>query len=409
MALPAGEIRLARVGEYPSLKHKATLFFGLSLHVLVIMFLARLIVDTGWRMVYPFIPQFSAGLGLTVIGFSWLIFVRSIAGMTGSLFGILADRYGRRRLMAIGLLAQAVGMIALAFSRQWWAIGPMILFGIGTSTFIPVQQAYVSDKVDYSKRGRALATIDMSYAISGLVGLVMVGWLIEAVGWRSPFLILGLLCLIAAPVIWFQLPAVEDRTYTSLSLATLRSVLVKAGVWASMGVGMLVFLAAGCFATVWGIWLNEEFYLGAVALGAVATLIGLAELSGVTVSSLFIDRIGKRRGSQIGLILASAGFLLLPFSQGRFLFAIAMLVFVGAIVEFTIVSLFPLYSEQAPTARATLFSLVGVGISVGLAVASPIAATLWARVGLEAVCAVAIFCLCTALLLVWRYLPEHSA
>jgi len=399
---------LAQVTEYPTLEHRAVLFFGLSLQILVMMFLARLIVDTGWRMVYPFIPQFSTGLGLTVVGFSWLIFVRSIAGLTGSIFGILADRYGRRRLMTMGLLAEAAGLIALALSWQWWAVGPMMLFGIGVSTFMPVQQAYVSDKVDYNKRGRALATIDMSYAVSGLVGMVIVGWMIEAIGWRSPFLILGLLCLLAAPVIWFQLPAVEDRTHTSLTLATLRSVLAKPNVLASMGVGLLVFLAASCFVTVWGIWLNHDFNLGAVALGVVATLIGLAELSGISLSSLFIDRIGKRRGSQIGLILASAGFLLLPFSQGRLFLAVAMLVFLGVVVEFTIVSLFPLYSEQAPEARATIFSLVGIGISIGLAVGAPITATLWQQVGLAAVCAVAIVSLFVALFLVWKYLPEHS-
>ena len=235
---------MAQVTEYPTLEHRAVLFFGLSLQILVMMFLARLIVDTGWRMVYPFIPQFSTGLGLTVVGFSWLIFVRSIAGLTGSIFGILADRYGRRRLMTMGLLAEAAGLIALALSWQWWAVGPMMLFGIGVSTFMPVQQAYVSDKVDYNKRGRALATIDMSYAVSGLVGMVIVGWMIEAIGWRSPFLILGLLCLLAAPVIWSQLPAVEDRTHNSLTLATLRSVLAKPNVLASMGVGLLVCLSA---------------------------------------------------------------------------------------------------------------------------------------------------------------------
>jgi predicted MFS family arabinose efflux permease len=85
-----------------------------------------------------------------------------------------------------------------------------------------------------------------------------------------------------------------------------------------------------------------------------------------------------------------------------------MLVFLGVVVEFTIVSLFPLYSEQAPEARATIFSLVGIGISIGLAVGAPITATLWQQVGLAAVCAVAIVSLFVALFLVWKYLPEHS-
>jgi MFS family permease len=128
-----------------------TLFFGVSLQIIMTVFLARLVVDSGWRMVYPFIPQMSAGLGLTVVGFSWLIFVRSMAGMSGSLFGILADRYGRRIIMAAGILTQAIGLAGVAFSRQWWTIGPMVLIGLGAAALIPAQQAYISDQVGYER------------------------------------------------------------------------------------------------------------------------------------------------------------------------------------------------------------------------------------------------------------------
>ena len=400
---------MAQVTKTVPLKERLALFLGLSLQIFAVVFLVRLVADTGVRMVYPFIPQISAGLGLTVVGFSWLIFVRSMAGLSGSLFGILADRYGRRILMAAGLLALAVGLIGVAFSCGWWAIGPMILFGLGVSALIPVQQAYISDQVAYEKRGRALAAVDMSFSLAGIIGLPLVGWLIDAVGWRSPFIILSILAAIAAPLIWFRLPSTSDRAHQAQAAPNIRAVVLKPNVLAAIGVGGFLFLAGGCFLTIWGVWLSEDFNLDAVTLGGIATVISLAEFAGVILSSLFIDRIGKRFGSQAGLLLVMLAFLILPFTQGRLLLAILALVLLGTLVEFTIVSLFPLYSAQAPEAQATVFSLVGVGISIGLALGSPVAAMLWEQVGLWAVCAVAILALMIALFLLTRFLHERPA
>ena len=100
------------------------MFFGVGLQVISSMFLIRLIVVAGLRLFYPFIPQFSAGVGLTAVAFSWLIFTRSMFGLTGPLFGILADKYGRRKVMAAGLLMQSIGLGGMAVSWQWWGIVP---------------------------------------------------------------------------------------------------------------------------------------------------------------------------------------------------------------------------------------------------------------------------------------------
>jgi predicted MFS family arabinose efflux permease len=380
---------LAQATKTVTLQNRLNAFLGIGLQILGTIFLARLTIDSGIRIVYPFIPQISEGLGLTVVGFSWLIFIRGMAGLMGPVFGILADRYGRRNIMAIGLLFQTVGTAGVAISRQWWAVGPMLLFGLSIAAFWPAGQAYVSDQVAYKKRGRALATIEFSWAISGIVVLPILGWIIDTFGWRSPFLLLSLLSLSCAVMIWFRLPAIEHKSQATLTRTNIWAVCLKSNVLASMGVATSLFVAVSCLITIWGIWLSAEFGLNAVALGLVATSIGVAELSGAGISSLFIDRIGKRRGSQLGLLITIVLLLLLPLSQATLFIATLMLILLGACMEFTIVSLIPLYSEQVPEARATVFSLVGLGASIGGAIASPIAATLWEYTGLWAVCIVA--------------------
>jgi predicted MFS family arabinose efflux permease len=336
------------------------------------------------------------------------MFIRSLTGLAGPLFGIMADRFGRRRLMAIGLFTQSVGVIGLAISNGWWSVIPIFFYGICLSAYVPAQQAYVSDQVVYARRGRVLAAVEFSWALSGIVALPIVGWLIDNYGWRTPLLLLGIFSLVFGLVVWFTLPTTDHVSSQQLDFAKMKKVFLKPGVLASVMVGMLMFFGIMIFSTIWSIWLTADFGLTATTLGLVATVIGSAELVGSGISSLFIDRIGKRRGSILGLFFTSIAFALLPFTQGSLLLAIGGLVILGIGAEFCVVSLLPLYSEQAPEARATTFALVGVGVAIGVAWGAPVTALLWEHVGLWAVSAAAITGLLLAAGLVWRFLHENN-
>ncbi len=391
-----------------SIYNKLTVFFGLSFYILTTVFLARLTIDIGTRIVYPFIPLLSTGLGLTIVGFSWLLFIRAMAGLASPVFGILADKYGRRKVMAIGLLCQCVGIIGVGISNGWWAAAPMFFFGLALTAFIPAEQAYISDMVSYEKRGRALGAIEFSWATAGIIALPIMGWMIDTFGWRFPFLLLGVVSFIAACIIWFGIPPVEHYSRSNVSLHSMWRVFVRPNVLAAVSVSLLLFFALSIFTTVWSIWLSADFGLGAIALGFVATAIGIAELPGSGMSSLFIDRIGKRRGSQIALLLTALFLLILPFTQASFTLVLLGLVLVAVAVEFSVVSLIALYAEQAPEARATVFSLVTVGTALGSSFGAPAAAILWDKFNLLAVGVVAALALFVAFGLVTYYLHDRS-
>ena len=110
----------------------------------------------------------------------------------------------------------------------------------------------------------------------------------------------------------------------------------------------------------------------------------------------------------IGLLLALLLMLLLPFTGTELLPAQAVLIALGASCEFTIVSLLSLFSEQYPQARATLFSLVSFGISIGLGIASPLAVALWDWSGLAPISVLAALSLGVALLLTQVWLHENA-
>ena len=403
------ENTLARITDTASLRIRADIFFGISVQIIGIVFLARLIMDIGNRMVYPFIPQFSAGLGLTIAGFGWLLFFRGVVGITGPIFGVWSDRYGRRKILVAGLIGQAIGAISLAVSQQGWAVFPMVLAGLSATAFIPAQQAYISDQVPYQKRGRALASVEFGWSISAIVALPVIGWLIETFGWRSPLLALSLISLIGAFIVQWQLPPTgERRVQASLPWLEIRTIFLMGNVIASVSTAFLVFVAASVFITVWGIWLTAEFNFDAVILGLVATAIGVAELGGAGLSSLFIDRIGKKRGSGLAVFLMTVAYILLPLTQSASALAIATLIVMGTIFEFTIISLIALFSEQVPEARGTVLSLTFLGIGLGSAIAPPITTILWEQYGLGIVCAVAAASLLAALGLLWKFVPDYQ-
>jgi predicted MFS family arabinose efflux permease len=236
--------------------------------------------------------------------------------------------------------------------------------------------------------------------------LPMIGWMIDNLGWRWPFLAVGLLSLIGSTIVWLRLPPIEKRSQTTPSWAAMRQSCLKFNVLAAIVVSLLVFLTVNIFVSVWGIWLTADFALDGMQLGFVQSSIGFAEITGSISSSLFIDRLGKRLGSGLSLLLTAFFLALLPLTQHNFVAAIATLISIGLMIEFAIVSLIPIYSEQAPEARGTVLALTLLGAAIGGTIGTPIAATLWEQHGLGAVCAVAAVSLCVAVVILWRFLQE---
>ncbi len=389
----------------PQSTNRITAFFGLGIELISLLFVVRLVVDTGVRLFIPYIPQLSSGLGMTITAFSWLLALRSVPSLASPVIGMLADRYGRRIVMVSALVIRGIGFLGLAFATGWWSALPILLISLGITAYLPIQKAYISDQVSYDRRGRALAAVDASYATAGMVGLPVIGWLIEVWHWQAPILMMAALSLLAALVIGWRLPKTQNRT--PALQPTMWKLFCQPNVFASVLVaGLLVFIFV-LFMTFWALWLSSDYGLGALEIGLIATSIGIAEFTGLLLAGLFIDRIGKRRGTLLGLILSGLLFALIPFFQQTILSIQVMLILTALVIEYVLTASIPLFSEQSPTARATVFALVAFGSNIGAGIAPPATATLFARGGLEAVVLVGAVSSLVAFILTWKFLYDH--
>jgi predicted MFS family arabinose efflux permease len=223
---------------------------------------------------------------------------------------------------------------------------------IGYLIFIPSMQAYLGDQVSYKRRGLAIAVTEMGWSLSFIIGVPIVGVLIERLGWRSPFPLLVALGLIAFIVFTRILPAGEKSPNIRPSVMTnLTKVFTYPLALAGLASGMLFSTANETINLIFGVWLEENFSLKITALGMVALAIGMAEFAGEGFVGILTDRLGKIRSINIGLVLNCLALLIL-LTMSRWLGGALIGLFIFYLTfEFTLVSAIPLMSEVLPPAR----------------------------------------------------------
>lgn len=378
--------------------------------LITVSLLMRLVVDAAVRMFYPYLPEISRGLGITLSQGGLLIALRSATVFFSPVFGLWNDRHGPTWLLTGALLVQGVSL--------WWlssvqgvvaAIPPMLLLGLCSAAFIPTLQAAISDLVPFGRRGRVLGIVEFSWALTGLVILPLVGLLMVARGWQAPFRVLAILSLVVAPLPWL-LPRQRAR----IGQARISLGKTMALVWGSTSArgaiiaSGLLFVAAEGFFVTYGAWLERSFGLAPDAIGRVAALLGVAELAASTVSSLFIDRVGKRRGVAAGLLAMTLTMAALPFLGGSLgLATIGMFAFTLSF-EFTIVSNIGLMSEQVPRARGTVLSLGAMAVGISRTFSGYASVVLFERGGMAATAILATLGSALALLVLWRWVAERA-
>ena len=361
----------------------------------------RLLIDTGVQIFFPFMPIIAQGMGLSTVIMGRLISLRSLMGLFSPLFGTMAERRGYRYTMRLSLLLVGSGFFMVGMSRSIWLAAPgMALVGLGSFSFVPTLQAYLSNRLPYHQRARGLGILEYAWALSGIVGLYLVGQMLNVVSWQLPFFIMGG-CLLIASMLYTWLPSVhtESMAETAVppSAATHKwQTLINffdlgsnnRSAFATVITGCLLMFGAFDLFINYGTWLFADFGLTAAGLGQVALVMGLADLCGSVSVSMVSDRYGKRRSVLTGAIIACIGFWTLPFLATTLITAVIGLIIARSAFEFAIVANMTLLSEQAPSQRAKLMTL-GAAFSVlstGLAgLTGPWTFEQWGLMGMSAI------------------------
>jgi len=360
----------------------------------------RLVMNTAFRFVYPFLPAIARGLGIPLEAAGLLVSARWVAGLaTPGIQRIAGRGEARRRLIVTGCLLFIAGAGVTALTGVY--VGALLgfaLIGLAKPSYDIASQAYIADRVPYQQRARYLAVFELTWALSLLVGAPLTGWLIARGEWTTPFWVFGALTVVALLLV----PRFVDPDLPAVATSTQRGRFGSSAV-AFLAVTALFTLGAETMFVVFGAWLEGSFALTLAALGSAAVLIGFAELAGEGATFAFTDRIGKRRSVLIGLMVSAVGFAMLVPAGNSLGIGLAFLALGLFGFEFTIVSSIPLATELEPTTRAHYLAWTVVAMATGRGIGAALGPILFGSLGLAgpAIAAVAANMVAALVLVAW--------
>ncbi|MGZ5383338.1 MAG: MFS transporter [Acidimicrobiia bacterium] len=372
---------------------------------LIFLAAARLVLNTGYRFIYPFLPVLARGLGVPLTQAGMLVSARWITGLaTPAAVRVLGRGERRHRLIAAGLAMFATGAVITAATGVFaGALVGFVMLGLGKPVFDVAAQAYLADRTPYPVRARYLGVIELTWASSLLIGAPAAGWLIARLGWAAPFWAIAVLSGVAfLSMRWVIEPDAGSAERVQPRLALDRSALaLLAAIGLYSGASEIMFV-------VFGAWLEDGFGLSLLGLGAAGVLLAVSELVGEGSTLMWTDRIGKRRSVAIGLVVSAVAYVLLSITNAHFATGMASMALALAGFEFTIVSTFPLASEVRPLARTRFLAILTVGMGLGRAVGAWVGPYLYENSGLTANTLVAAAANLVALVLLLGWVREQT-
>lgn len=169
------------------------------------------LIMLGLGLVTPILPLYAQSFGVGAAAVGSLVMVFGIARMVVNIpAGQWTDRFGRKRLLVVGPLINAVGAVGLAFSGSF----PELLLwrvvqGIGSAVVTTAAMIAVADISNPQNRGRIMSLYQGSLLLGAGAGPAFGGILAEAYGVRAPFLVFAVLTLLAA--LWALVRIPETR------------------------------------------------------------------------------------------------------------------------------------------------------------------------------------------------------
>jgi DHA1 family inner membrane transport protein len=302
-----------------------------------------------------------AGAGLLVTGYGLTVAVMSVP------LAHATRTVPRRLLLPVLLAVFVVATAGSALAPSYGVLlGARVVVALSQSVFWAVVGPAAASLFPVSVRGRAAATVFGGSAMAPMLGVPAGTWLGQEAGWRSAFYVLaglGLLAFAALAVLMPATPAGAGHAATGTSPSVQRFWLLN---------GLTILAITGLFTafTYTTPYLTDVAKFPALAVGPVLLLRGVADLLGVALGGLLVDR--RPDLVMVGTVVLTAVSLLGMWAFGGSQAVVA----VGlALTGFAIGAMSPAFAfrvlETAPgssdLASATQSAAFNVGIAGGAA------------------------------------------
>ena len=246
----------------------------------------------------------SFGVGQSAIGLSIAIYglARFLLAVPA---GQLADRVGRRGVLALGGLVSAAGNLACAYAPTYpLFIGGRFIAGAGASLVLIGGTIVLADITTAANRGRTMAIYQGVFLFAVGVGPVPGGLMAERFGLTAPFMVYAVAGTLAAAVAWLQIPETRAAHATGAALAAtelppfsaqLRLLTARVGFLLATLISFVGAVArTGALFNVIPVLARDRLGLSADRIGVGLALASLVGLVLVYPSGVLVDRFGRK-------------------------------------------------------------------------------------------------------------------
>ncbi len=146
---------------------------------------------------------FFRGQGYVESTAAWAVSIIFLGGLVGKLLsGYLAESFGRKRVLLIGLIMMLAGIasmtLAIVSANASLVWGGLVLFGFGWGGIYTLIQVLAADLFGMLALGKILGAINILDTMGGAAGPIVTGILVDRTeGYLQPFIVISVLLLIA--------------------------------------------------------------------------------------------------------------------------------------------------------------------------------------------------------------------
>ncbi|HEU5402436.1 MAG TPA: MFS transporter, partial [Terriglobales bacterium] len=239
--------------------------------------------------------DFAVKKSLIILTFTATLAMRPVGAF---IFGVLADRYGRRKPLMANVIFFSVIELLCGFSPNYMVFLVLrTIYGIGMGGEWGVGASLAMESAPKQWRGVLSGILQSGYSTGYLLAALASRFVLPAWGWRPMFWLGGVPALLA---FYIRLRVVEPEAWKQHRLGSVREILRMVGShWKLFGyltvlMTLFMFLSHGT-QDLYPDFLKTEVGISAARVSYMAILYNVGAILGAVIFGLWSERLGRRR------------------------------------------------------------------------------------------------------------------
>ncbi|WP_234122684.1 MFS transporter [Clostridium hydrogenum] len=336
-----------------------------------ILFFAGTVIMSSLYITIPLVSVFSKAFSVSQSQAVWTSSLFSICFAIGCLFyGPLSDRYGRKKIILIGLAELTIISLILGLQNSLQGI---IVFrglqGIAAATFSPVALSFAVELFPSNRRVGAIGCISTGFLLAGIVGQIFSSNVSSQIGWKYVFYILSLVYLITFLLILIFIPKLKaNGTSVKSAFVQMPKVFKKKSLCFAYIIALIpLFSFVGMYTALNSFLSSPKFAFSAHQIFYVR-LIGIVGMVFSPVAGKLVKKFGMLFVLRTGLLLSILGLVFLGISTNiNFIIIMSVVFVIGiAITVPTLISLIGQLGGEVRGAAVSVYTFIlFLGASAG--------------------------------------------